>query len=104
MSERGFSSIQKADFSGSRRRGLAMPAPRIRRSLTPRKSKPDLRRRVQHLTFVRQLPCVACGKAAPSEAAHVRTGPMAVSRSNRAIATPFLCAPPAMPNSIGSAS
>jgi hypothetical protein len=29
---------------------------------------------VQHLTFVRQLPCVACGKAAPSEAAHVRTG------------------------------
>ena len=74
MSERGFSSIQKADVSGSRRRGLAMPAPRIRRSLTPRKSKPDLRRRVQHLTFVRQLPCVACGKAAPSEAAHVRTG------------------------------
>ena len=51
-----------------------MPAPRIPRSLTPRKSKPDLRRRVQHLTFLRQLPCVACGKAAPSEAAHVRTG------------------------------
>ena len=24
--------------------------------------------------FVRLLPCVACGKAAPSEAAHVRTG------------------------------
>ena len=51
-----------------------MPAPRIPRSLTPRKSTPDLRRRVQHLAFVRQLPCVACGKAAPSEAAHVRTG------------------------------
>src|SRR6516225_2368123 len=51
-----------------------MPAPRIPHSLTPRKSKPDLRRRVQHLAFVRQLPCVACGKAAPSEAAHVRTG------------------------------
>ena len=51
-----------------------MPAPRILRSLTPRKSKPDLRRRVQHLAFVRQLPCVACGKAAPSEAAHVRSG------------------------------
>ena len=51
-----------------------MPAPRIPRSLTPRKSKPNLRRRVQHLAFVRQLPCVACGKAAPSEAAHVRTG------------------------------
>jgi hypothetical protein len=29
---------------------------------------------MQHLAFVRQLPCVACGKAAPSEAAHVRTG------------------------------
>jgi hypothetical protein len=29
---------------------------------------------VQHLAFVRQLPCVACGKAPPSEAAHVRTG------------------------------
>src|SRR5215469_16201459 len=51
-----------------------MPAPRIPRSLTPRKSKPNLRRRVQHLAFVRQLPCVACGKAAPSEAAHLRTG------------------------------
>jgi hypothetical protein len=33
-----------------------------------------LRRRQQHLAFVRQLPCVACGKAAPSEAAHVRCG------------------------------
>jgi hypothetical protein len=51
-----------------------MPAPRIPRALTLRKSKPDLRRRVQHLAFVRQLPCVACGRAAPSEAAHVRTG------------------------------
>jgi len=29
---------------------------------------------VHHLAFIRQLPCVACGKAAPSEAAHVRTG------------------------------
>jgi hypothetical protein len=29
---------------------------------------------VQHLAFIRLLPCVACGKAAPSEAAHVRTG------------------------------
>jgi hypothetical protein len=26
------------------------------------------------LAFVRLLPCVACGKAAPSDAAHVRTG------------------------------
>ena len=51
-----------------------MPAPRIPHVVTRRKSKPDLRRRVQHLAFVRQLPCVACGKAAPSEAAHVRIG------------------------------
>jgi hypothetical protein len=29
---------------------------------------------VQHLGFIRQLSCVACGKAAPSEAAHVRIG------------------------------
>jgi len=51
-----------------------MPAPRIPHIITRPKPQPDLRRRVQHLAFVRQLPCVACGKAAPSEAAHVRTG------------------------------
>ena len=51
-----------------------MTAPRIPRIVTRRRLKPDLCRRVQHLDFVRQLPCVACGKAAPSEAAHVRTG------------------------------
>lgn len=38
------------------------------------KPNPNRRRRGQHLAFVRQLPCVACGKAAPSEAAHVRSG------------------------------
>jgi hypothetical protein len=51
-----------------------MPAPRIPRTLVRSKAKPNLRRRVEHLAFVRQLPCVACGKAAPSDAAHVRTG------------------------------
>ena len=53
-----------------------MPAPRIPRTMArpAPKPKPHLRRRPQHLPFVRQLPCVACGKAAPSEAAHVRTG------------------------------
>ena len=50
-----------------------MAAPRISRTIARAKPKPDLRRRQQHLAFVRQLPCVACGKAAPSEAAHVRT-------------------------------
>jgi hypothetical protein len=38
------------------------------------KPKPDLRKRMRHLTFVRQLSCVVCGKVAPSEAAHVRSG------------------------------
>jgi hypothetical protein len=51
-----------------------MLAPRIPRTVARGKPKPDLRRRAQHLVFVRQLPCVACGKAAPSEAAHVRSG------------------------------
>jgi len=51
-----------------------MPAPRIPRTVSRGKPKPDLRRRARHLAFVRQLPCVACGKAAPSEAAHVRSG------------------------------
>jgi hypothetical protein len=51
-----------------------MPAPRIPRTVTRNKPKPNSQRRGQHLAFVRQLPCVACGKAAPSEPAHVRTG------------------------------
>ena len=51
-----------------------MPAPRIPRAVPRGKRKPNLRRRVHHLAFVRQLPCVACGKAAPSDAADVRIG------------------------------
>src|SRR6267142_6520378 len=51
-----------------------MPAARIPRSVARGKPKPNLHRRLQHLDFVRQLPCVACGKAPPSDAAHVRTG------------------------------
>src|SRR6516164_2654765 len=51
-----------------------MPPPRIPRNITRSKPKANLGRRVVHLAFVRQLPCVACGKAAPSDAAHVRTG------------------------------
>src|SRR5215469_5743683 len=51
-----------------------MPVARIPRSVARTKPKPNSHRRGQHLAFVRQLPCVACGKAAPSEAAHVRTG------------------------------
>ena len=51
-----------------------MPPARIPRSIVRHKPKPDLHRRMQHLAFLRQLSCVACGRAAPSEAAHVRTG------------------------------
>jgi hypothetical protein len=51
-----------------------MLSPWVPRAVTRSKPKPDLRKRVQHLVFVRLLPCVACGKAAPSKAAHVRTG------------------------------
>ncbi len=51
-----------------------MPTPRIPRSVARGKPKPSSRRRVRHLAFVRQLPCVACGNAAPSEAAHIHAG------------------------------
>jgi|SRR5215831_21251307 len=51
-----------------------MPAARIPRTMAPGTRKPEVRRRWQHLAFVRQLPCVVCGKAPPSEAAHVRSG------------------------------
>lgn len=51
-----------------------MTTPRIPRVVAPGKPKLEFRRRAQHLAFVRQLPCVACGNAAPSEAAHVRLG------------------------------
>jgi hypothetical protein len=51
-----------------------MPAARVPRTAARRKPKLDSHRRGQHLTFIRQLPCVACGRAAPSEPAHVRTG------------------------------
>ncbi len=48
--------------------------PRIARTVPRGKRQPNPKRRAQHLAFVRQLPCVACGYRAPSEAAHVRTG------------------------------
>jgi hypothetical protein len=51
-----------------------MPPPRIPRTAPRGKRKPDRRTRTKHLGFIRQLPCVACGKPAPSEAAHVRSG------------------------------
>jgi hypothetical protein len=51
-----------------------MPAARIPRAVARGDAKLSFRRRSQHLSFIRQLACVVCGKAAPSEAAHVRSG------------------------------
>ena len=51
-----------------------MPAARIPRTVAHGKPKPRFRKHSQHLAFVRQLACVVCGKGAPSEAAHVRSG------------------------------
>jgi hypothetical protein len=51
-----------------------MPPARIPRNVAHAEPKARFRRRSQHLGFIRQLPCVVCGKAAPSEAAHVRSG------------------------------
>jgi hypothetical protein len=50
-------------------------APRIAKDLPAhaRKPQPWLRDK-NHLGFVRALPCLACGRRAPCEAAHVRLG------------------------------
>jgi hypothetical protein len=81
-----------------------MPGPRIPRTLSSGKPKPDVRGRVRHLAFVRQLPCVACGKAAPSEATNVRTGTDSGVGIKPGDATQFRYAPPVTPDSIGLAS
>jgi hypothetical protein len=67
------------------------------RTIARAKPKPNLRSRVAHLAVVRPLSCVARGKAAPSDAAHVRPAPTVVLGGSQAIATPFLSAPPVMP-------
>ena len=51
-----------------------MPRARIPRTVAPGEPKAQVRRRSQHLAFIRQLPCVVCGTAPPSEAADVRSG------------------------------
>jgi hypothetical protein len=50
-------------------------APRIAKDLPvhTKKQAPWLRS-LNHLAFVRHLPCLACGRGGPSEAAHVRLG------------------------------
>lgn len=48
-------------------------APRIARAVPIGKRKPSDRLRPKHREWIRTLPCLACGKAAPSECAHVRS-------------------------------
>lgn len=47
--------------------------PRIARNVPVGKRRPDDRLRPKHHEFIRRLPCLACGKTAPSECAHVRS-------------------------------
>ncbi len=52
-----------------------MHPPRIPRFVPMGKPKPNLRRRTQHLAFIRQLPCVSCPcEGRTIEPAHVRSG------------------------------
>jgi hypothetical protein len=48
--------------------------PRIPREVRKPQRKPDPRRAANHLAFIRQLECIACGARPPSQAAHVRSG------------------------------
>lgn len=52
---------------------MTRAAPRIPRALIQWKRKPSDRVRPKHREFIRSLPCLACGKPAPSECAHVRS-------------------------------
>ena len=53
---------------------VMMHPPRIARSVPKGKRTPILLRSATHLAFIRTLPCLACGRSPPSEAAHVRNG------------------------------
>jgi hypothetical protein len=48
--------------------------PRIPRSVPVGRRRPNPRRALAHLAFLRQLPCIACGASPPCQAAHVRKG------------------------------
>lgn len=52
----------------------AVTPPRIPHDVPKPKRRPNLRRNSHHLAFIRGLPCIACGRAPPSQAAHVRVG------------------------------
>jgi len=65
-------SSEKSGFARLTERKWRLPAAA---KLRPEPEKPHANlRAAQHWAFIRELPCVACGMAAPSEAAHVRPG------------------------------
>src|SRR5215469_11984161 len=48
--------------------------PRIERAVARPVRAPDYARDRNHLAFIRQLCCLACGRRGPCEAAHIRSG------------------------------
>ncbi len=46
--------------------------PRIARTVPHGKRKPNLRRATNHTAFIKALPCIACGRSAPCDPAHIR--------------------------------
>lgn len=62
------------------------PRARIERHVPLPKRQPSDRLRPRHRAWIRTLPCVACGKAGPSECAHVRSsldGGMGIKPADR---------------------
>jgi hypothetical protein len=53
---------------------MSRPAPRISRVTLEASRQANMRRATRHLHFLRGLPCLACGRAPPNCAAHVRKG------------------------------
>jgi hypothetical protein len=53
---------------------MARAPARISRNVPLPQRKTNDRVRYKHHEFIRTLPCAGCGKKAPSECAHVRTG------------------------------
>ena len=47
---------------------------RIERHVPLPSRKPNERERPRHRAYINTLPCIACGRAGPSECAHIRAG------------------------------
>ena len=53
---------------------MSRAVPRLAGTVSSPKHRPDRRRSLEHLQFIRGLSCLACARAGPNEAAHVRRG------------------------------